>query len=1460
MKRILTAIWLAAVVSLPAAATTYYVSSSSGNDLNSGTSQTAPWKTLAKVNATSLAAGDTVLLARGDTWRESLVPASSGTSSSSIYFDAYGSGPAPVITGYQDLSSASWSLISGNLWQTPVSGSGVNNALFGTIWGQKQSSQAAVQHDRDFYFSSGALYIYSAGNPATYYGSIGVITTAAGQLIYINGKSWLQFQHLSLQWFDGFGVNIAGASDHLLFANMESNGMVPSGTLPHGFYVNATSPADINFYNDEAHLNYDGFRFDGSATAITLVNCKGYANRDGGLVDNTGHATYSYSHFYANSIAILNSQDVQGGATDGGNNLPADTPPAVTNFATYPARLTFTVDDVGFAAGTESYIDSLLPLFNERGLKLGMAVVAGYSSGLISEIQGWLAAGHDVNSHSWSHQYYTNLNSFTIRYTGTGTAATLSISGNHLTSTVTGGPGGENLNYDLTSSLYDTAAELVAAINGHGGYTAALDINCRTAAHTLGLADVNSQDIKSATYTALFQKDRLEPDELIASKNWLQTNISGLTNAKVFVYPDGIEDAQTQGWSAGAGYEGARGALSIGLGSNFIYAKGVNIQNITSLALGGLHSMTAQQIDAKVAALIFKASVWGVPYGLFIHNNDLTTAEVGTVLDSLLAHGAVLMTNTQLMDWLASTPNISGTTSYVSAAPGPAPDFHFTKASPVLNAGSNLGSAYAVDLPGVPRSLASSWDIGAYVHLSSVYGTGSGPGSFAIGMPNDTTPPITYGAPTDTVIHDIFEFPGYGGVGTPPYAGASGTNSKGDTFNDPWTHALWCRVTDATLGSGGFDVGSNGERRIYSADSKALIVNKQAAGTNFILPFWDNTGTTRATYDQCHPGVLTSLGGRPVGWSQTNPNQYFVLNSSNATIERWTVTDWGSSTTQATVSGPVVVEDFTATSKCALPGRVATTSTVFRPSANDQDFFFGLDGGNPWVSGFAYPAWFPITPMGHNNNQLTVGGTNYYMWYGFHATTASGPAGASEPGWINWISTISASAGTATVNFSSPHGLNTGDQVDVSCVGTTNPNCTSTNGWDANAATITVTSSTQFTYATSQTGSSTGGLVLAHQVADGGITWTTNGVSMRGQNNMMEMLSYTASGPNAGCQMLDTSTGHVFGDPGAGPTGAVSCPNCVYSDLGVYSHSAGQVASGLYGDFEVGGCAAGHPSCGVNNTYNTNGDWEWQKHTLNVKQLPGQAALHGTMGWNYRYSGRTFKNAYDDWLNTQTVLPLGGVGWPIALDFHGSNFNNNATDDRPLFYFTTWVGQSRTPYTLYWESEIIGIDPTATHAPYRFGHTRNGGNTSDFYASNSIGSVDSTGSYVTVPSDNLAGCSTTSLTCPWSLQNACQVAGFMRSNSTSYAINTVVSEAQGGIVNGNDHQVIVAGTSASVQPTSAQWTTNRPVGTKWCDGASGVHAISGTPPDCPTGEVEWISRGPETCTPDLFMLFPKTAH
>jgi len=127
-------------------------------------------------------------------------------------------------------------------------------------------------------------------------------------------------------------------------------------------------------------------------------------------------------------------------------------------------------------------------------------------------------------------------------------------------------------------------------------------------------------------------------DELGASMAWLNTNLTG-QDTRFYVYPDGKQDSATQGWAVTAGYPGARGELSMGgalgaaYGANEVPSKGMNLQNIVSLAAtpwgaASGAALTQAEFDARVAALVFKQKLWGYPVGLFVHAPDLNAAEV----------------------------------------------------------------------------------------------------------------------------------------------------------------------------------------------------------------------------------------------------------------------------------------------------------------------------------------------------------------------------------------------------------------------------------------------------------------------------------------------------------------------------------------------------------------------------------------------------------------------------------------------------------------------------------------------------------------------------------------------------------------------------------------------------------------------------------------------------------------
>ena len=83
----------------PSWAAIYYVDAVSGNDSNTGISETTPWKTIAQVNAFGFRSGDQILFRRGQVWRERLLISSSGSPGNPIIFGAYGDGNNPTING-----------------------------------------------------------------------------------------------------------------------------------------------------------------------------------------------------------------------------------------------------------------------------------------------------------------------------------------------------------------------------------------------------------------------------------------------------------------------------------------------------------------------------------------------------------------------------------------------------------------------------------------------------------------------------------------------------------------------------------------------------------------------------------------------------------------------------------------------------------------------------------------------------------------------------------------------------------------------------------------------------------------------------------------------------------------------------------------------------------------------------------------------------------------------------------------------------------------------------------------------------------------------------------------------------------------------------------------------------------------------------------------------------------------
>ena len=115
--------------------TNYFLSSSSGNDLQDGKSANTAWQTTSKLNSTmnSLQPGDSVFFKCNDTFNGQIYITKSGTATKNIYFGSYGSGKKPMISGTTNVTN--WTQSKTNIWEASSAdcGSKVSNFFINGI-------------------------------------------------------------------------------------------------------------------------------------------------------------------------------------------------------------------------------------------------------------------------------------------------------------------------------------------------------------------------------------------------------------------------------------------------------------------------------------------------------------------------------------------------------------------------------------------------------------------------------------------------------------------------------------------------------------------------------------------------------------------------------------------------------------------------------------------------------------------------------------------------------------------------------------------------------------------------------------------------------------------------------------------------------------------------------------------------------------------------------------------------------------------------------------------------------------------------------------------------------------------------------------------------------------------------------------------------------------------------------
>lgn len=195
---------------------TFHVDSRNGSDSNDGLADSRAWRTLARLAGATLAPGDTVQLACGSTWNETLRLPASGSASQAIVVRAPAAGCSgstrPAIDGSVALPAGSWSVHQGAVYKTAFSGGTVLQLTSdaSSVWNE------AHHPNRGFKPSDPAsLYLTAASDSSGTTIHTGTdlqlpagATLGAGTVARIRNYAWTM-QELAVTAFDGRQITLA---------------------------------------------------------------------------------------------------------------------------------------------------------------------------------------------------------------------------------------------------------------------------------------------------------------------------------------------------------------------------------------------------------------------------------------------------------------------------------------------------------------------------------------------------------------------------------------------------------------------------------------------------------------------------------------------------------------------------------------------------------------------------------------------------------------------------------------------------------------------------------------------------------------------------------------------------------------------------------------------------------------------------------------------------------------------------------------------------------------------------------------------------------------------------------------------------------------------------------------------------------------------------------------------------
>jgi len=281
--------------------TTYFVSSSGGNDSHTGTSPSSAWKTIDKVNQQTFSPGDIILFKRGDTWEgEQLEVADySGTETNMITFAAYPeTGTEKPIISTITSHTHTWTDEGGNIWKATNPPTYHPDRLFVNGTEILRANNTSELDGINFFWlydaeENGDLFLYSETDPS----SKEISYTEDAVALYCENANYIVFSNIDFQgsWTS---VYINSNTSYLHFNEVElgkyASGAVvidsENSSVPNHIHIKK-STFDSDFTLDYSMANYEG-QERGTNDGIIIQNAE-YCEIDSCYFKNWGHASIS---------------------------------------------------------------------------------------------------------------------------------------------------------------------------------------------------------------------------------------------------------------------------------------------------------------------------------------------------------------------------------------------------------------------------------------------------------------------------------------------------------------------------------------------------------------------------------------------------------------------------------------------------------------------------------------------------------------------------------------------------------------------------------------------------------------------------------------------------------------------------------------------------------------------------------------------------------------------------------------------------------------------------------------------------------------------------------------------------------------------------------------------------------------------------------------------------------------